>query len=296
MIVYWDAPPKPEVFKDFPEFTIVTQAQMGVQTFLEPDAWVCDPLIKVDHCETFPSIKYLVTPSTGTNHIDIEKCEENGVKVISLLDDREKLSEIRASSEFTFMLMLMGLRKGAFRMWRAYHRDDDLMRGFELYGKKVGIVGYGRIGKNVARWSQAFGAEWDYYDPQFRAGGQKNLMRLFANSDIVVISCALTEETHGFITSKHLSKMRKGALLVNTARAEIIKEKDLLEFAERKEQIYATDVLHGEVSGDHVGSKLLHLPNCIVTPHIAGTTYESQDKAARIVLGLLRKEYERSVS
>lgn len=292
MIVYWDAPPKPEVFKEFPEFKIITKEQLGVNTFIEPEAWVCDPLVKVDHCEMFPSIKYLVTPSTGVNHIDLKKCEENLVKVISLTDDRAGLDTIRASSEFTLLLILMGLRKGAFKMWRKYIRDDDVMRGFELYGKKVGFVGYGRIGKNVAQWVQAMGAEWDYYDPAYKSGGQRELKRLFANSDIVVISCALTEETRGMINKRHLAKMMKGALLVNTARAEIINENDLLEFADRKEQIYAADVLHGEVTGDHVNSKLLQLPNCIITPHIAGTTYESQEKAARIALGLLRKELE----
>jgi D-3-phosphoglycerate dehydrogenase len=279
MLVHWAAPPKPEVFKDFPEFKIVT-TRIG-----KPEAWVCDPLVQIDNVPS--SVKYLITPSTGTNHINVK-----GVKVLSLLDDRAGLDEIRASSEFTFMMILMGLRKGVPRQWRKYKRDDDLMRGFELYGKKVGIVGYGRIGKNVARWVQAFGATWDYFDPALRNHGQKDLKRLFGNSDIVVISCSLNNKTRGMITSRHLGKMRKGALLVNTARAEIIREKDLLEFAEKKEQIYAADVLHGEVTGDHVNSKLLHLPNCIITPHIAGTTYESQEKAARIALGLLRKELE----
>jgi len=292
VLVYWDAPAKPEVWKDFPEFTFVTKLRAGTLRMFEPEAWVCDPLISVDHCEQFPSIKYLVTPSTGTNHIDLKKCEDNLVKVISLLDDRDGLEEIRASSEFTFMMILMGLRKGAFRQWRKYYRDDDMMRGFELYGKKVGIVGYGRIGKNIARWCQAFGAEWDYYDPKYREHGQQDLKKLFRHSDIVVISCELNNQTKGMITSKHLRQMKKASLLVNTARAEIINEKDLLEFAEQKEQIYAADVLHGEVTGDHVNSKLLHLPNCIIQPHIAGTTYESQEKAARIALGLLRKELE----
>ena len=92
------------------------------------------------------------------------------------------------------------------------------------------------------------------------------------------------------ITKEHLGLMKPGAILVNTARAEIINESDLVEWAKKGMNTYATDVLHGEVTGAHVNSPLLHMANVIISPHIAGCCYESQEKAARIALGLLKKE------
>ena len=250
------------------------------------DAWVCDPLKPVTRpLLELTGVRYLATPSTGTNHIDLEACKDLNIKVFSLLDNREKLNCIKASSEFTFWLILSALRLGGFRQWKHYDRNDDFMRGNELYGKKVGLIGYGRIGKNVARYCQAFGAEWDYYDPAHKKYG--NVKRMF-KSDIVVICCSLTEETRGMIKDE-LDGFE--GILVNTARAEIIDEAALLKWTEKGR--YATDVLHGEVQGI-TDSPLLHRSNVIVTPHIAGTTYESQEKAARIVLDLL-EEYERTV-
>ena len=245
-----------------------------------------DPL-KWVQLDEYPKLRLIVTPSTGTNHIDLNECERRGIKVLSLLDDRFGLDMITASSEFTFLLMLMALRHGAWRQWKRYERDDDMMRGHELHGKKVGLVGYGRIGKNVANYCTAFGAKWDYADPQYRTGD--NLLAIFEDSDIVVICCSLNDETKGMITRKHLNALRPGAILVNTARAEIIREEDLITWARQKKNVYATDVLHNETMA-YVSSPLLGLSNCIITPHIAGTTYESQQKAMQIALRLAERE------
>lgn len=252
--------------------------------------WICNPsenfIISNIHLDLMPNLKAIITPSTGTNHINVAACEKRGVKVLSLLDDRVGLNEIRASSEFTFQLILHALHR-PFQQWKMYMRDDDVMRGRELCGKYVGIVGYGRIGKNIAKWCKAFGADWDYYDVYCK---KNKIYKLFKNCDIVVLSLSLTKETVDFITKEHLELMKPGAILVNTARAEVVKEQDLVEWAKKGQQCYAADVLHGEVTGHHVNSELLHLGNCIITPHIAGTTYESQEKAARIALKLLRNE------
>ena len=254
--------------------------------------WICNPsanfTISAGHLAQMPELKAIITPSTGRNHIDMRACERAGVKVLSLLDDREGLNTIRASSEFTFQLILHALHR-PFQQWKTYERDDDLMRGHELYGKRVGIVGYGRIGKNIARWVTAFGAYYKTYDVY---DDKKDLKKLFRTCDIVLISCALTDETMGMITKEHLGAMKPGAILVNTARAEIVNETDLVEWAKKGLQLYAADCLHGEVTNEHVNSELLSLGNCIITPHIGGTTYESQEKAARIALGLLKKEVE----
>jgi len=84
----------------------------------------------------YPGLRAIATPSTGTDHIDLNACKAAGIKVYSLLDDREALNEIRASSEFTFMAILMGLR----RIDRVIGSVDRREPGQELYKKMVGII------------------------------------------------------------------------------------------------------------------------------------------------------------
>ena len=101
--------------------------------------------------------------------------------------------------------------------------------------------------------------------------------------------CSLTEVTYGLIDYDLLSRLREGAVLVNTARGEVMVEADLLRILlERSDLRVGIDVLAGEVVGTHLASPLLCLNNVTVSPHMAGTTYESQEKAARIALKLLQ--------
>jgi len=119
--------------------------------------WVCDPLggeIAELHLLQFKNLKVLATPSTGTDHIDAFACKRLGVKVLSLLDDRQGLETISASAEFTFKLLLDALR---------------LLPGRELQGKKVGIVGRGRIGRRLLHWLSAFEASGFFRDPAVTA-------------------------------------------------------------------------------------------------------------------------------
>jgi len=258
--------------------------------------WICNPsanyTISYEHISRMPRLKAIITPSTGTNHIDLKACKERNITVKCLLDDRKGLQTIKASSEFTFQLILHAIHR-PFQQYKQYDRNDDAMRGNELCDKLVGIVGYGRIGKNIGKWCNAFGASYITYDLYSK---KKELNRLFRVSDIVLISCNLDDSTIDMITKEQLDLMRPGTVLVNTARAEIIKEDDLIEWAKKGTNTFATDVMHGEVTGRAGESPLLEMANVIVTPHIAGTCFESQEKAARIALGLLIRERHDSES
>ena len=229
--------------------------------------WVCDPLggeIAELHLLQFQNLKVLATPSTGTDHIDAFACKRLGVKVLSLLDDRQGLETISASAEFTFKLLLDALR---------------LLPGRELQGKKVGIVGRGRIGRRLLRWLSAFEPSGFFHDPAVTASVPLNW--LFANCDAVIICCALNEGTVGMITEDLLRSMKRGAVLVNTARAKVVVETALLSVTNERPDIrVAVDVT------DY--PEQLAARGAIVTPHIAGNTFESRTKAARIILNLLK--------
>ncbi len=245
--------------------------------------WVCDPsadfTIDTEVLDHYPNLRILATPSTGNNHIDLDAVRARGIKFLSLLDDREGLETISASAEFTFKLLLDALRKEPAR---------------ELRAKAIRMIGFGRIGHRLSLFCEAGGAYWYAFDPYLRRDDnwRNSFKNIFLDCDVVVICCTYNKETHSMIKKEHILSMKQGAALVNTARGEIIDEQGLYEaLAERPDIRFATDVVHGEVEGRGEESRTkLRALGAIVTPHIAGATYDSRTKAARIILDLLKKE------
>jgi len=246
--------------------------------------------------ESFPNLKAVVTPSTGSNHVDRQLFETRGIPVFSLLDDRASLDSIRASSEFTLLLLLASLRKMRNALheldegrWR--HREE-VMRGREIEGRRIGIVGLGRNGGNMAHWLEAMQARVSYYDPcpRPRPGRVDSLEQLFAESEIVVLTLPLNDETRGLIGRSLLDMLPEQAHLINTSRGEIIDEQALTDFLKERPDIsFAADVVCGEVEGHPLQSSLYELylkGRILLTPHIAGATIDSQTKAARAAVEL----------
>lgn len=239
----------------------------------------------------FPNLSLVVTPSTGETHLDRAGLQSRRVAVLSLRDDLEALSKIRASSEFTFLMILNALRRiDSAILDDNWERDEDDLRGQELYGKMVGLIGRGRIGKNLETWLRSFGAGVYWNDPEQGTNVYcPSVEWIFRNCHIVVICCSLNEETRGMVSPNLVRLMRPGAFLINTARGEIVDDHVASVLASRADIEYWTDVLSGEAGGAILHSPFLGLPNAHVTPHIAGTTFESQEKAARIALNLSKR-------
>lgn len=250
-------------------------------TDFKAEAWVCDPkqtfVIDEHVLSDFPYLKILATPSTGSNHIDLAACARRGVEVISLLDNRPGLEKISASAEFTFKLLLEALRLPPAR---------------ELQGKRVGMVGYGRIGRKMNKWCQAFGARTFFHDPRLNEKS-KPIEWIFSKCHAVIICATYDATTHGLVTKALLASMKHGAALVNTARGEILDEDGLVEvMKERPDLRVALDVLVGETTGAHNPQRLKEL-GAICTPHIAGETSDSRTKAAQIIYDLLVERLNR---
>ena len=252
-------------------------------------SWIVNPgqnfLINEKVLKFYPKLKTIITPSTGTNHIDLKVCKKNKIKVFSLLNKRKDLNKIRASSEFTFLLALNALRRLdiAFNevdqnRWR--HRES-LLRGKEIFGKTVGVVGFGRIGSNLGRWFTSFGAKVIYHDPikKIKKFKKKSIDSVFRESDLIY--------------SQNLNLMKKNSILVNTSRGETINEKDLIKFLKKRKDIFfTTDVLSGETEGTNLKSGLIDLHKnrrVLISPHIAGATLESQSQAANIAIKFLKE-------
>jgi D-3-phosphoglycerate dehydrogenase len=273
--------------------------------------WIPNPgqhfVITRSVLDRYPELTAIATPSTGTNHIDRPACDERGVALFSLLDDRAALEEISASAEFTFLHVLNALRRldvGLRAVERGEWRDDERrFRGHQLAGRRVGLVGCGRIGRRLARYFAAFGCRVMAYDPHaaLPEGVRRiqSLGELFGLNDIVVVCCALTDETAGLIGEDLLRRLPTGAVFVNTSRGEVLREEELLAVLEvRRDLLISADVVTGEVDGSYVDSALFQAARegrALVTPHVAGATLESQYKAATVALQLLDGYARRSL-
>ena len=243
--------------------------------------------------------KYILCAVTGLDHIDIDACKEFGIKVISLKGETEFLKIVRATAEHTFGLMLALTRniKKAF-----YHVDSKqwnraLFQGTELYKKKIGILGLGRLGEIVAEYAEVFGMQVYYYDIKEKSTQKpfikcNNIASLFAQVDIVSIHVPYNSETHGLVNKDVLKLMKPTATVINTSRGGVINEEDLLDSLQSKKIAgYATDVLYGEpeIENNPLVVYSISNNNLIITPHIGGYTYESVAKTERFIAKKLFK-------
>lgn len=260
------------------------------------DAWICSPCptYKIDQSfvSLCPELKFIATPSTGTNHIDLDYLKLNNIKVWSLRDSKI-VNKIYASSEFTFALMIALIRKIPDAInevkknnWRNVEAN---LRGRELSGMNIGIIGYGRIGSNLARYCNAFNMRVTVYDPYVNVNDNQilqvnKLELMLPEIDILVVCIHLTKDTFGFINDTIFSNLKKGSFFINTSRGEIIRENALIRYLQSGHiQAAAVDVISDELNDNHQKNILIEYAkennNLLITPHIAGLTYDSETKA-----------------
>jgi D-3-phosphoglycerate dehydrogenase len=265
-------------------------------------------LTKLQYCisrtvlESAPSIKYVVTPTTGLTHVDMDFACSHGITVVSLKNDYAFLQGITATAELTWGLLLSLSRGIPSAIWDVnetiWNRKEHI--GFEVSGKTLGILGLGRLGSLVADYGKAFRMNVIASDPCPSCGNKKGVVLLpmeevLAKSDYLSIHVDLNKRTRGLIGSRELALMKDGAFLINTSRGEVVDEEALLDaLVSGKLAGAALDVLSDEFSQneDWVSkSKLIEYSkthdNLVITPHIGGATRESMEKADRRIVDLL---------
>lgn len=249
--------------------------------------------------EKLPSLKGIVTLSTGTDHIDMEACKARGITVCNV----PKYGGT-AVAEHTFALMLALIRHLPKAVQQTTHDDFSLdgLCGTELAGKTLGIVGAGTIGAAVMQRARAFDMNVIVYERAHnkRALTEKgvtvvSLPHLLRTADIVTLHLPYTPETHHLLNRKTLKHMKQGAYLINTARGGLIDAQALhTALVEKHLAGAALDVLEGETElkeahqprkQHHFNShnwvqlraahRLLKLPNVLITPHMAFYTHEA---------------------
>ena len=237
-----------------------------------------------------PHLKYIATATTGLNHIDTEYAEAKGITVLSLRGENEFLDTITSTAELAFGLLidLMRFMPFAFDSIRAYEMRLEAFRGKSLYGKTLGIIGMGRLGKIIAEGALGFRMQVQFCDPNVSAAAfprckKVELPELLATSDAISLHVHLLPETAGLINAERIALMKQGAYLVNTSRGELVDEAAVLAaLVSGNLGGYATDVLTGELE---LVKKFENHPlveyakthrNCIIVPHTGGLTEDSR--------------------
>jgi D-3-phosphoglycerate dehydrogenase len=237
--------------------------------------------------DSAPSLKVVVSATTGLDHIDMDAAKRHGVAVLSLRGEVDFLRSIPATAELTWALLLALTRNvpSAFNSVLAGEWQRDRFKGHDLSRRRLGILGLGRIGSIVARYGLAFGMTVSAYDPaplQWVEGVERavSMEDLFGHSNVLSIHVPLNPSTVHLVGEPQLNLLPAGAYLINTARGDVLDEAALLSTLERGTLAGAAlDVLSDERSIHPGNSALIQYArthtNLILTPHIGGATFES---------------------
>lgn len=237
-----------------------------------------DTKITSDIIEHATNAKVIGRAGVGLDNVDIDAATKRGIIVMN-----SPGGNTISTCEHAFAMMMAAARNIPFAYVSLKNKawERSKFKGIELYSKTLGIIGLGRIGKEMAKRASAFGMEILAFDPFISQDmaeklGVKmaTLEELLKNSDFVTVHTPLTDDTKKLISTKELALMKPKAILINCARGEIIDEEALyLAMKERKGTGAALDVFVKEPPLD---SKLLELENVVFTPHLAASTDEAQ--------------------
>lgn len=245
----------------------------------------CDILISMpgdrldrEFIEAAPNLKMIAQHAVGYDNIDLQAAAEHGIVVTNTPG-----AVTEATAEMTFALMLavarrMGegervLRNGLFFGWHPMQ-----LLGIDLFAATLGIIGYGRIGRAVAKRAEAFGMKVLIHS---RSEGL-SLTEVLAAADIVSLHCPLNSDTHHLMNHTRLAQMKQGALLINTARGPIVDESALVEALQQNHLGGAgLDVYEREPK---VHPELLKRGDVVLTPHQGTSTWGTRKRMAQMVM------------
>jgi glyoxylate reductase len=273
--------------------TPMTQAELA-QAISDCDVFVPTVTDKIDAAvlsHATERLKLIANFGAGTNHIDVAAAHAQGIPVTNTPG---VLTEDTADLAMALILAVprrlvegdRNLRAGEFAGW-----SPTYMLGHRVRGRKLGVLGMGRIGQALARRASAFGLDVHYHnrrrvplsiEESLAATWHEDLNEMIAQVNFLSIHCPATPSTHHLINAERLSKMRPDSYIINTARGEIIDETAL-----------AAAIKAGTISGagldvyekepkPHID--LLDLPNVILAPHIGSATHESRREMGELVL------------
>lgn len=247
-----------------------------------------------------PNLRYIGATSTGYNVIDIEAAISQGILVTNVPE-----YATFATAQMTIALLLELTNRAGSHNQMVHEGTWQTSADFcftnapltELWGKTLGLIGYGRIAQRTAQIARALGMKVLANSRSIEANLKNSLTEnqtgeecilfttfdnLLAQSDVISCHCPLTPATNGLLCSDTISRMKDGVLLINTSRGPVLKEEDVAAALQSgKIAGAAVDVLCTEPPSG--SNPLLHAPNCIITPHIAWAPRETRDRLLHTV-------------
>ncbi len=235
--------------------------------------------------EAGKNLKVIGRAGVGLDNVDRQAAKEKGVEVVN---SPEASTISVAEHAIALMLSISRQIPAAEKSMRDGKWDRKTFKGVEVHGKTLGIIGFGRIGREVAKMAKGLGMKIITYDPQATSEDAEEydcklvkLDELFASSDYITLHVPNIPATQDMINKDTLAKMKKTAYLINTARGAVINEDDLYNaLKDKKIAGAAIDVYKTEPP---TGSSLIGLDNIVLTPHLAASTKEAQVKAGTVV-------------
>lgn len=281
---YWDELRSigAEVYDDYPQnreilLERIKDAEVMTINYFDGDKELIDSL---------PNLKYIISPAVGYDWIDAEYAKSKGVRVLNC----PTFVPLAVAEHAMALLLTLAKRipEAQSDMKNGLWAPNDYV-AFELSGKKLGLVGYGNIGKHLEKMASGFGMSVEHVNSQSTAS---ELDDLLATSDVVCLCLPLNEKTMGLIDGRRLGLLKKTAYLINVARGAIIDQGALLECLQNNTFAGAgLDVFDGEPGSSGEISEqirsIIALPNVVATPHSAFNTPQSLDRlGAEIVANI----------
>ena len=255
------------------------------------------------------NLKILATPTTGLSHIDLRAAEKYGVRVISLKGEKEFLENITSTAEHAWALLLACSRSllDAQKTISRGHWIRDNLELNQISGFTLGVIGYGRLGRLVANYGNAFGMHVCAYDPYVSPGDFPHnilstpLEELLNSSNYVVLTATYNAGDPFILGRKELLSMGPGATLINVSRGELVDEEGIIEaLASGALKSVGLDVLNGDASWDskkEVSSPIIDMAlksnRIIITPHIGGYAFEAILNTRKFILNRINLELKR---
>jgi D-3-phosphoglycerate dehydrogenase / 2-oxoglutarate reductase len=298
-----------KVFETAPEITVKAGNMKRDETLAaiaEADALIVRSATQVDAelLQAAPKLKVIARAGVGVDNVDLNEATQRGIVVMNTPD-----GNTIATAEHTFGLLLALARHipaGEISM-REGKWDRKSFVGVELRGKTLGIIGFGRIGRAIAKRALAFEMTVLAFDPYVPVDIAADLGvellsldDLYARADFITLHALITDETRGMINSESIAKMKRGVRIVNAARGALINDDDLAE-ALKSGQVAGVALDVYAVEPPPTDHPLIGLPGVVHTPHLAASTADAQvnvavDAAQLVVDSLLKHEYKNVVN
>ena len=247
----------------------------------------------------FKNLKFIISNTTGLDHIDMQFCRNNNIKVLSLNNVKGKIKNIYSTADLTIGLLISLVRKinlSSQHVIKFQKFERYKFISHDLKSLTVGIIGYGRLGKRIEKYTKILGMKTINYDIK----NKFNDIKKFINKSDVIVITASSYDGRKILTKEHLNYLKKNSYIVNTSRYFSVDEDQIVKKLKAGYLLgYATDSIDGEYDKNlYRKNKFINLSkkyNVIITPHLGGFTYESLNKTEEIMANYFYKNFRNKI-